>query len=827
MAWNDLKAAIAAVIKTNGTQSITGALLQSTLNSIVDQVGANATFKGVATPSTNPGIPDGPVFYLTQIRGAYPNFGSTIVDGIGVLKYESGWIYQSLMPIKPYIKGNWINADTPSPSEYCTLETKPGCIYEVFNAVEFFRIVFLDSSSTVLSQSITGLNPDIPYKTIETPNVSQIKYIRFQRLTGSNAEPSLVNFMELLATNTANIATNTANIATNTANIATNTANIATINGISRTGVYYNKSGVDSSYPTVSSSPKIPCTNADIVKFNTSASGAAYDHVVFFDSNNVFISSLLTTKKELSGTDIPTNAAFIGINQATGQKQIVWLNGLVVFNYAEQVRLNQSQIATNTVNIVGANGILANMKSNKSSETSYLNLMPGVNSIQVFSDHSTFLNPGYKLQSSIQNTYGRTTNPFTYTAGHRVALVAKIKFDSVTDDFRLQFGFNTAGWDKVSTEYTAATFGITNLTGTTQTFALIWDATKASNPLFYIYKAEVASGQTEIYTILNFAVIDMGIDSSNTLYNKSETELVDIFSNCTVLDSNIAFNEFIVKKAEEVVTVSNETIVKANKSYNKKLITIGDSLTANLVWQPKLQEFTGMQWSALETGTGVGYVNISTGVYTTEDKSGDTNYRKAYKMAIGGTVIRPNSTDSIFIRSFDAVHYNPQIIFIYGGQNDILSGWKTAGNLGTTTDEIVKNEIAYKTNAIDNSISVIAAYKGMIENLMSLCPNAIIYLITQMRVLGRVGMLDSGGNVRFPTMQSVVDWEFSERYPKVEYIRAIAKLYGLPVIDLWNESGITDYNAESWYGEPATDCTQVHPDTIGYYRMAEVMEKNL
>ena len=64
MAWNDLKAAVAAVIRTNGTQSITGALLQSTLNSIIDQVGANATFKGVATPATTPGIPDGDLFYI-------------------------------------------------------------------------------------------------------------------------------------------------------------------------------------------------------------------------------------------------------------------------------------------------------------------------------------------------------------------------------------------------------------------------------------------------------------------------------------------------------------------------------------------------------------------------------------------------------------------------------------------------------------------------------------------------------------------------------------------------------------------------------------------
>ena len=813
------------------------------------------TYESVALMNSDVSSPIGTDGKYIKVGDIVTIVNSTTPSENGIYSYEGatdGWKYQSSFNFqlsqdfgnnnnisisqnffteKFLIDDVWIDDSTPSPSEYFKIRTFPGSKYKSYNGSSFFRVVFLNSSNVVLSQSVTGLDPDIPYSEIQTPDVSEICYIKFQRLTGTGVrvifENNIATNSANIATNSANIATNSANIVTNTANIVTNTANIVTNTGIIRTGVYYNKSGVDESHPTVSSSPKISCTNTDIIKFQTSANGDSYYNVVFFDSNGLFISSLLTTKKELSGTDIPTNTAFIGINQVTGQKQIVWINGLVVFNYQEQIRLNQSQIATNSANIAVANGILTNMKSDKSSKTTYLNLMSNVNSIQIFSDYSTFLNPGYKLQSSVQNSFARTTNPFTYTAGHRVALVAKIKFDAVTDDFRLQFGFNTGGWDSVSPDYTAASFGLNNLTWTTQTFALIWDATKASNPLFYIYKAEVADGQTEEYTILDFAVMDMGADSTNELYNKTNTEIANIFKNCTVLNADIFYNDFIVKKAEEVISVSNEIIVRANKSYNKKLITIGDSLTANLVWQPKLQEYTGIQWSSLETGTGVGYVNILTGVYTTEDKSGDANYRKAYKMAIGGTAIKPTSIDSIYMRSFDAVFYNPNIIFIYGGQNDGLSDFKTSGNTGTTPDEIVKNEIAYKTNAINGSISVIAAYKGMIENLMTLCPNAIIYLVTQMRVLGRVGMLDSGGNVRFPTMQSVIDWEFSERYPKVEYIRSIGKLYGLPVIDLWNESGITDYNAESWYGEPATDCTQVHPDTIGYYRMAEVMEKNL
>lgn len=42
--WTTLKAAIANVIKTNGNQEITGAVLQSILNSIVNAIGENATY---------------------------------------------------------------------------------------------------------------------------------------------------------------------------------------------------------------------------------------------------------------------------------------------------------------------------------------------------------------------------------------------------------------------------------------------------------------------------------------------------------------------------------------------------------------------------------------------------------------------------------------------------------------------------------------------------------------------------------------------------------------------------------------------------------------
>lgn len=62
--YEELKAAVSSVIKTNGNQEITGQVLQNTLTTLISQVGANATFAGIATPDTVPGTPDQNVFTL-------------------------------------------------------------------------------------------------------------------------------------------------------------------------------------------------------------------------------------------------------------------------------------------------------------------------------------------------------------------------------------------------------------------------------------------------------------------------------------------------------------------------------------------------------------------------------------------------------------------------------------------------------------------------------------------------------------------------------------------------------------------------------------------
>lgn len=82
--WAILKAAIADIINTNGNQEITGSILQNALNNIVNFIGENAAFVGIATPATSPGVPDGSVFYFANEPGVYSNFSSIIISYYGI-----------------------------------------------------------------------------------------------------------------------------------------------------------------------------------------------------------------------------------------------------------------------------------------------------------------------------------------------------------------------------------------------------------------------------------------------------------------------------------------------------------------------------------------------------------------------------------------------------------------------------------------------------------------------------------------------------------------------------------------------------------------------
>lgn len=126
--YEQLKQAVADVVKSNGNQEITGDILQNTLLTIISTVGSGATFAGIATPTTNPDTPDQNVFYIASEDGIYSNFGNVVLENevaiftnrngiwqkgktrIATYKQVSELEYKSIPSIieiiKPY--NNWI-----------------------------------------------------------------------------------------------------------------------------------------------------------------------------------------------------------------------------------------------------------------------------------------------------------------------------------------------------------------------------------------------------------------------------------------------------------------------------------------------------------------------------------------------------------------------------------------------------------------------------------------------------------------------------------------------------------------------------------------------
>ena len=115
--YDELKQAVSDVIKTNGNQEITGQIMQNTLLSIINTVGENATFAGIATPETNPGTPDQNVFWIASINGLYSNFNGYELEKNAVIFFNKN--------------GNWEiqNIGIPSIDYIDSIDSKVGYLF--------------------------------------------------------------------------------------------------------------------------------------------------------------------------------------------------------------------------------------------------------------------------------------------------------------------------------------------------------------------------------------------------------------------------------------------------------------------------------------------------------------------------------------------------------------------------------------------------------------------------------------------------------------------------------------------------------------------------
>ena len=80
------------VTYNNNASGLNAENAQDAIDELVTLLKAEFSYKGIAKPTTNPGVPDSNVFYIAG-EGSYPNFGNQVVKvgQIAVLKWDGSW----------------------------------------------------------------------------------------------------------------------------------------------------------------------------------------------------------------------------------------------------------------------------------------------------------------------------------------------------------------------------------------------------------------------------------------------------------------------------------------------------------------------------------------------------------------------------------------------------------------------------------------------------------------------------------------------------------------------------------------------------------------
>ena len=184
--WSDLKSSVASIIKTNGAKEITGQLLQNVLNNIISNVGLNSTFAGIATPETNPGTPDGNVFYLATTAGTYSNFNGIVIEAGEAVILE--W------------KGSWVKKDSGFATHEKLTETgREMCLNGVLNNSGTIR--FLENNPNGTIRYNYNLCKNKEYKISMIPNNGEIfAYIILYNIDGTKKSILTEGFISFMPT---------------------------------------------------------------------------------------------------------------------------------------------------------------------------------------------------------------------------------------------------------------------------------------------------------------------------------------------------------------------------------------------------------------------------------------------------------------------------------------------------------------------------------------------------------------------------------------------------------------------------------------------------
>lgn len=438
--WSDLKAAVAKVIKTNGNQEITGAVLQNALNNIISNVGENASFAGVATPSTNPGTPDGNVFYIASESGTYSNFGGIVNNGECLVfkKNEDSWVSAEtgiitnkklsnllglVIDTSTFVNGQWINNGE-------SLSNNNNSSY-LRNSVPIPISAFPDTiislySNTGQKKRIADMGLTLKFRNKSKQDVSY-SYVQPGQCIQLSAEASELyihgtteninningfSFLGFISTDSLaqDIAQNTQDIAQNTQDIEElqQTITGGALNYVTgaKLGVYVNHAYVGS---TLGENPIANSTNSALGRIDISQVNTGTLIYVTKDGENVFDGPVWkffgedgnqitpNTSGGSSSTNnrgyiVPSGAKILGLHMGNARIDgdiITFLSALQINNVPDTAQGFEQRITQNTQDIAqNTQGIAQNAQDIEELQQTIADIQQGIGSI---SDYKTTL----------------------------------------------------------------------------------------------------------------------------------------------------------------------------------------------------------------------------------------------------------------------------------------------------------------------------------------------------------------------------------------------------------------------------------------------------
>lgn len=338
--YEQLKQAVSDVIKTNGTQAITGKILQNTLLTIINTIGGNMQFAGVANVNTNPGTPDQNLFWIASQSGTYVNFGNIVLNPgeSAVLIWKNGAFAKAILglatderveeliqSLSSYRRGYVVKSNGKI-VDYREMFVREGYVSLMQGETEInykgkvlgyaAAICFYDEAKTFIS-AIPPSGTEIVYELKSQPIPSNAKYIRYSNTFGvSLSIYTNVRQIEYMPLSEIELIKQTSDNAILTAKQAQQTADLVR--------------------------DTVLVINNDIDQTNLGGDGieSPYFGTLFYDNN---------TPLEYNITQIIYDA-----------KSVYQNNKLVIFNYEESENkmivaqieeIDDAQIGENTINI--------------------------------------------------------------------------------------------------------------------------------------------------------------------------------------------------------------------------------------------------------------------------------------------------------------------------------------------------------------------------------------------------------------------------------------------------------------------------------------------